>query len=82
MIQLFVINVDNSELINGEDRFTHVRDALRTLSKMDFDKLIISVFNSSYFSPLRISYKGLSLLHLKLELQPARSQLLSVFSIC
>ncbi|KAF8168490.1 muts domain V-domain-containing protein [Crassisporium funariophilum] len=30
------------ELINAEDRFTYVRDALKTLNKMDFDKLILA----------------------------------------
>ena len=32
------------EFINTEDRFTNVRDALKTLNKMDFDKLIVSVW--------------------------------------
>jgi len=36
-----------SELINAEDRFTYVRDALKTLTKMDFDKLIAAVKISS-----------------------------------
>ena len=31
------------ELINAEDLFTYVRDALKTLNKMDFDKLIAAV---------------------------------------
>ncbi|KIM39112.1 hypothetical protein M413DRAFT_419584 [Hebeloma cylindrosporum] len=30
------------EFINAEDRFTYVRDALKTLNKMDFDKLILA----------------------------------------
>ncbi|KDR68697.1 hypothetical protein GALMADRAFT_146051 [Galerina marginata CBS 339.88] len=30
------------ELVNAEDRFTYVRDALKTLNKMDFDKLILA----------------------------------------
>lgn len=32
-----------TELVNAEDRFTYVRDALKTLNKMDFDKLIVAV---------------------------------------
>lgn len=40
-----VANIHNTELINAEDRFTYVRDALKTLNKMDFDKLIVSVPN-------------------------------------
>ena len=40
---MLVANIDNTELINEEDRFTYVRDALKTLNKMDFDKLIVSV---------------------------------------
>jgi len=32
-----------SELINAEDKFTYVRDALRGLGKMDLDKLIVAV---------------------------------------
>lgn len=43
LIQLLDANIDNTELINAEDRFTCVRDALKTLNKMDFDKLIVSV---------------------------------------
>ncbi|EIN13274.1 hypothetical protein PUNSTDRAFT_109550 [Punctularia strigosozonata HHB-11173 SS5] len=31
------------ELINSEDKFTAVRDALKTMHKMDFDKLITSL---------------------------------------
>ena len=31
------------ELINSEDRFNYVRDALKALNKMDLDKLIIAV---------------------------------------
>jgi hypothetical protein len=44
---LFVDDVDNTntEFINAEDRFTYVRDALKTLNKMDFDKLIASVLS-------------------------------------
>ncbi|CAA7267689.1 unnamed protein product [Cyclocybe aegerita] len=34
------------ELINAEDRFTYVRDALKTLNKMDFDKLIVALASS------------------------------------
>lgn len=34
------------EFINTEDRFTNVRDALKTLNKMDFDKLIVSLASS------------------------------------
>lgn len=37
--------IDSTEFINEEDRFTCVRDALKTLNKMDFDKLIVSVLN-------------------------------------
>ncbi|KAF8885255.1 DNA mismatch repair protein MutS [Gymnopilus junonius] len=34
------------ELINKEDLFTYVRDALKTLNKMDFDKLIAALASS------------------------------------
>ncbi|KAG2023704.1 DNA mismatch repair protein MSH2, variant 3 [Coprinopsis cinerea AmutBmut pab1-1] len=34
------------ELINSEDRFNYVRDALKALNKMDLDKLIISLASS------------------------------------
>jgi hypothetical protein len=50
IIQWPVVNADDSEFINGQDRFTYVRDALKTLNKMDFDKLIVSVPNFSYSS--------------------------------
>ena len=44
------------EFINTEDRFTNVRDTLKTLNKMDFSKLIISVciipFTKSILSDL------------------------------
>jgi hypothetical protein len=40
---VLVAKIDNTELIHEEDRFTYVRDALKTLNKMDFDKLIVSV---------------------------------------
>ena len=43
LLQLLVAKIDTTELINEEDRFTYVRDALKTLNKMDFDKLIVSV---------------------------------------
>ena len=45
LLQLLVAKIDKTELINEEDRFTYVRDALKTLNKMDFDKLIVSVPN-------------------------------------
>ncbi|KAF8736092.1 hypothetical protein AX14_000888 [Amanita brunnescens Koide BX004] len=35
------------ELVNSEDRFTEVRTALKGLSKLDFDKLIVSLASSS-----------------------------------
>lgn len=50
LLQLLVAKIDNTELINEEDRFTYVRDALKTLNKMDFDKLIVSVPNFYTFS--------------------------------
>ena len=78
LIQLFVANVENTEFINAEDRFTCVRDALKTLNKMDFDKLIVSVPRFLY-SFHRAFLTSLSLLHLTLELQSTRSQPLSVF---
>jgi hypothetical protein len=31
------------ELVQNEDKFKDIRDALKTLNKMDFDKLIVSV---------------------------------------
>jgi hypothetical protein len=31
------------ELVQSEDRFTDVKDALKTLNRMDFDKLVASV---------------------------------------
>ncbi|KAF5312559.1 hypothetical protein D9619_003594 [Psilocybe cf. subviscida] len=34
------------ELVNAEDRFTYIRDALKTLNKMDFDKLIVALVSS------------------------------------
>ncbi|PPQ78808.1 hypothetical protein CVT25_010677 [Psilocybe cyanescens] len=34
------------ELINAEDRFSYTRDALKTLNKMDFDKLIVALASS------------------------------------
>ena len=40
---MLVAKIDSTEFINEEDRFTYVRDALKTLNKMDFDKLIVSV---------------------------------------
>jgi hypothetical protein len=46
---------------------------------MDFDKLIVSVPNSYTFPIACFFLTNFSLLHLKLELQLARSQLLSVF---
>jgi DNA mismatch repair protein MSH4 len=78
LIQLLVANIDTTELINAEDRFTYVRDALKTLNKMDFDKLIVSVPNF-YTRPIAYFLQSFSLLHLKLVLQLARSRLLSVF---
>jgi DNA mismatch repair protein MSH4 len=78
LIQLLVANIDTTELINAEDRFTYVRDALKTLNKMDFDKLIVSVPNF-YTRPIACFLQSFSLLHLKLVLQLARSRLLSVF---
>lgn len=32
-----------AEFIDAEERFTYVRDALKTLNKMDMDKLIATV---------------------------------------
>ena len=77
LIQFFVAKVDNTEFINAEDRFTYVRDALKTLNRMDFDKLIVSV-SSPLYSSHCTSLTSLSLLHRKLDLRPVRSQLLSV----
>jgi|SRR5882762_8644872 len=37
----------NAELVQSEDRFTDVKDALKNLNKMDFDKLVASVRISS-----------------------------------
>lgn len=70
MIQLFVANIGNLEFINEEDRFTYVRDALKTLNKMDFDKLIVSVpsFHTLLFPRF---LQSPSLLHLKPELESA-----------
>jgi DNA mismatch repair protein MSH4 len=56
LIQLRVANVNGAEFINSEDRFTYVRDALKALNKMDFDKLIVSV-PIFYTVPLHVSYK-------------------------
>ena len=44
------------ELVQTEDRFTDIKDALRTMNKMDFDKLVASVIifrhsNSSSVKP-------------------------------
>ena len=67
--------------MNGEDRFTYVRDALKTLNKIDFDKLIVSV--TKFFSlPIARFLQRISSLRLKLELRSARSRLLSVFHKC
>lgn len=41
---LFLADTDKvKEFIQHEDRFTDVREALKLLNKMDFDKLIVSV---------------------------------------
>jgi len=67
-----------AEFINAEDRFTYVRDALKTLNKMDFDKLIVAVL----FEPeltLEILNKMLSWLPLKFGQPSAQSQLRNVF---
>jgi hypothetical protein len=39
LIDLFI----NVELIQSEDKFNDIKDALKALNKMDFDKLISSV---------------------------------------
>jgi len=39
----------NIELIKSEDKFTEIKDALKVLNKMDFDKLISSVSPISWF---------------------------------
>jgi hypothetical protein len=36
------------ELVQTEERFADIRDALKTLNKMDFDKLIASVPQISF----------------------------------
>ncbi|KIJ98256.1 hypothetical protein K443DRAFT_104257 [Laccaria amethystina LaAM-08-1] len=77
------------EFINVEDRFTNVRDALKTLNKMDFDKLILASSESRAVSnakpaALRVSQilnlrsvvKNLPLLRKALE--RSRSQLLVI----
>jgi DNA mismatch repair protein MSH4 len=43
------------ELINSEDRFNYVRDALKALNKMDLDKLIIAVCTFHRLSPFHSS---------------------------
>ncbi|KAF8972583.1 muts domain V-domain-containing protein [Flammula alnicola] len=61
------------ELINAEDRFTYVRDALKTLNKMDFDKLIVALASSE----ARVTtMKNLPLLRKTLE--GCHSQLLRI----
>lgn len=40
-----------TELVQTEDRYDEVKDALKLLNKMDFDKLISCVNTSSFFSP-------------------------------
>lgn len=47
------------EFVQSEDKFTEVRDGLKTLNKMDFDKLIASV----RASPPRLP-KSLTLIYL------------------
>ena len=37
------IHIYIAEFINAEDQFTYIHDALKTLNKMDFDKLIVAV---------------------------------------
>ncbi|KAF8170384.1 muts domain V-domain-containing protein [Pholiota molesta] len=56
------------ELINAEDRFTYVRDALKTLNKMDFDKLIAALCSSEArvtASSKPASYRILQVLNLR-----------------
>lgn len=35
--------IHHTELVQNEDRFSEIRDALKHLNKLDFDKLISSV---------------------------------------
>ncbi|KJA21853.1 hypothetical protein HYPSUDRAFT_87688 [Hypholoma sublateritium FD-334 SS-4] len=79
------------ELVNAEDRFTYVREALKTLNKMDFDKLIAALaasevrattnskpasFRISQILNLRNIVKNLPLLRKALE--GCHSQLLKI----
>ncbi|KAF9482407.1 hypothetical protein BDN70DRAFT_853443 [Pholiota conissans] len=69
------------EFINAEDRFTCVRDALKTLNKMDFDKLIAAVRHPASYRILQILnlrnvVKNLPLL--RQALHGCRSQLLRI----
>ncbi|KAJ7591554.1 muts domain V-domain-containing protein [Mycena floridula] len=62
-----------SELVQSEDLFTNVRAALKSMHKMDFDKLIVMFHRCSIF---RNVVRGLPLLHDALE--DSKSQLLMI----
>ena len=45
------------ELINAEDKFIYVRDALKSLIKMDLDKLIVAVSKASESEKLSYNFR-------------------------
>lgn len=72
------------ELINAEDKFTYIRDALKSLTKMDFDKLIVSVSMSlkkSYdFSIL--NQLASSETKMMTSAKPASQRILQMLNLC
>lgn len=72
------IHIYIAEFINAEDQFTYIHDALKTLNKMDFDKLIVAV-PFALEQCLEILNDLLTWLPLNLGEPPAQSRLRNVF---
>lgn len=70
----------NVELIQSEDKFTEIKDALKALNKMDFDKLISSVSASSWCRYEITSSYSLGLL--KFDRRRQQKELFPVYRSC
>lgn len=76
-------NPSFSELIQTEDIFTAVRDALRAVNKLDLDKLISSVSGFCYKMKYKLNARGFSLLQLNpIQSVESRARLNACLKCC
>ncbi|KAG8891086.1 MutS protein msh4 [Tulasnella sp. 332] len=73
-------NVSPIELINTEEKYNSIKDALRTLKKIDIDKLISSVASARVSQMLNLRSVIRSLPTLMIALQGCRSRLLCLIA--